>query len=355
MQFNHQVAGHPNTLFSHPEDPSILIKMANRIELAFYSQIHPMDPIAPFTPVFYPDPTASTAVTTTIPIRIQNMLHGFFRPCIMDLKLGTLLYGRDASPEKRARMQHQALTTTSGATGLRICGMKISHPDGTNLDLVLDRTYGRSLTPDTLHHGFEVFMRLRNLSSLDDHESIETLVPSKLQLSRINTFLSKLIELDHAIQTSTVKLRGASILLAYDASKEESFMNNKCNPLEPKTIVTLIDFAHSHFEDSNIVGDESSQIDIIFKILYPSQSEGCMHSLGLPCTTKKEKHCRGNQPISIKNIPSLSFCIRIEKMQKEGDNISWIGLICIFDGCELALREANITLYPTATSTPSRH
>jgi 1D-myo-inositol-tetrakisphosphate 5-kinase/inositol-polyphosphate multikinase len=57
---------------------------------------------------------------------LENALHGFTRPCILDLKMGSLLYDSDASEEKRKRMINHTITTTSGSLGLRISGLKVS-------------------------------------------------------------------------------------------------------------------------------------------------------------------------------------------------------------------------------------
>jgi 1D-myo-inositol-tetrakisphosphate 5-kinase/inositol-polyphosphate multikinase len=56
---------------------------------------------------------------------LENLLHGFTRPCILDLKMGSLLYDNEATDEKRKRMIHQSISTTSSSLGLRICGMKV--------------------------------------------------------------------------------------------------------------------------------------------------------------------------------------------------------------------------------------
>ena len=46
----------------------------------------------------------------------------------MDIKLGTVLYERTASPEKRARMEKTARETTSLETGIRLTGFQVSFP-----------------------------------------------------------------------------------------------------------------------------------------------------------------------------------------------------------------------------------
>lgn len=56
---------------------------------------------------------------------LENVLHGFTRPCILDLKMGFLLYDNEATEEKRKRMIHKFMTTTSGSLGLKISGLKV--------------------------------------------------------------------------------------------------------------------------------------------------------------------------------------------------------------------------------------
>jgi inositol-polyphosphate multikinase len=52
-------------------------------------------------------------------------VHGFRKPNILDIKLGTVLYDEDATPEKKERMQNKARCTTSGETGVRLIGFQV--------------------------------------------------------------------------------------------------------------------------------------------------------------------------------------------------------------------------------------
>lgn len=49
----------------------------------------------------------------------------FQKPNLLDIKLGTVLYDEDATPEKRARMEKAAAETTSSETGIRITGFQV--------------------------------------------------------------------------------------------------------------------------------------------------------------------------------------------------------------------------------------
>jgi inositol-polyphosphate multikinase len=51
--------------------------------------------------------------------------HGFRKPYILDIKLGTVLYDEDAPLDKKERMEKVARNTTSGETGIRLTGFQV--------------------------------------------------------------------------------------------------------------------------------------------------------------------------------------------------------------------------------------
>ena len=56
---------------------------------------------------------------------LENLLNGFTRPCIMDLKIGSRLYENDATEEKIIKMKENAKGTTIESLACRIAGMKV--------------------------------------------------------------------------------------------------------------------------------------------------------------------------------------------------------------------------------------
>jgi inositol-polyphosphate multikinase len=56
---------------------------------------------------------------------IENVAHGFRKPNILDIKLGTVLYDEDAPLDKKERMEKVARNTTSGETGIRLTGFQV--------------------------------------------------------------------------------------------------------------------------------------------------------------------------------------------------------------------------------------
>jgi 1D-myo-inositol-tetrakisphosphate 5-kinase/inositol-polyphosphate multikinase len=60
-------------------------------------------------------------------IVLENLSSSFLKPNILDIKLGTVLYDKTASPEKVERMQKAAQETTSSETGVRLTGFQVSN------------------------------------------------------------------------------------------------------------------------------------------------------------------------------------------------------------------------------------
>lgn len=122
--FEHQVAGHPEQLILS-DDPSQLIKRCNDRELQFYSDLLAGDgpdwkqEFLRFLPTVYAIEQERSSLV------LENLVFGYTRPCIVDIKLGTVLYHESATPEKQSRMEKVAKETTSGSLGFRICGMKV--------------------------------------------------------------------------------------------------------------------------------------------------------------------------------------------------------------------------------------
>jgi hypothetical protein len=56
---------------------------------------------------------------------LEDLTHGMRSPCVLDLKMGTRQHGIGVKGEKRARMLQRVRDSTSGAFGVRLCGMQV--------------------------------------------------------------------------------------------------------------------------------------------------------------------------------------------------------------------------------------
>ena len=174
---------------------------------------------------------------------LENLSYPFLRPNVLDVKLGTLLYDEDASPEKRARMEKAARETTSGETGIRLTGFQVRpvslavfvltntvfqvYDLSTSTPIVYPKPYGRSLKPADLPSGMEHFFRLAS----DNNFFPSTLPPShpcappkagtglpfNLLLPLLESLREDIAEIRAALADAPVRMVGASLLVIYEA------------------------------------------------------------------------------------------------------------------------------------------
>lgn len=156
MPLLHQIGGHPDV--TTDESGTLLIKPASPREIAFYQLLHstlpchripssppPHDPhphaeairrerllgcLKRFLPRFWGTLSVHRAPASPAQdaVVLSNLTHAYSRPCIMDIKLGTVLYDA-ADPgltqEKREKMERKARERSVGVTGAAITGYQV--------------------------------------------------------------------------------------------------------------------------------------------------------------------------------------------------------------------------------------
>ncbi|CCE62400.1 hypothetical protein TPHA_0C02470 [Tetrapisispora phaffii CBS 4417] len=200
-------------------------------------------------------------------IVLENLLHGYSKPNIMDIKLGKILYDENASPEKKIRLQEVSDSTTSGSMGFRICGMKLQknhlistvskdhfeldiiEHDGENIEYVfLNKLYGRTRTPENIQEAFELYFTNNDLTEKRKKQLI-TMFWQRLQLF-YNTLLDE-----------EIRLISSSLLFVYEGDPEHwDYNQDEDLLLKPDFIDKEVD---SDDDDNGTVEKERKYSDVL--------------------------------------------------------------------------------------------
>jgi len=217
-------------------------------------------------------------------IVLENLAHSFLKPNILDVKLGTVLYDDDASPEKRARMEKVARETTSQETGMRLTGFQV-YDLATDSPIVTSKTFGKSIKPADLPEGFARFFPLASnaatpgsvskpppdaLSKEMPTPSTGTGLPSELLIPVLSGIHAEVKDIHDAVARVELRMVGGSLLIVYEADWErareglrllheeresdsssddeegdDEEEEDDTKPVGPPFVVKLIDFAHT--------------------------------------------------------------------------------------------------------------
>ena len=155
-------------------------------------------------------------------IFLENITFGMSKPCLMDIKMGRITYGPDATEVKRAK-ESKSYPGTKYPLGFSVMGI-ISHSDSGYKRLT--KEFGRSLDEGSLPEVLDNYLQ----------------VNSKFSKALAECFLVKLREVQALfLSQKSYRLYGSSILFSYDYDSLASVDWKSKNPVR----LNLIDFAHN--------------------------------------------------------------------------------------------------------------
>jgi len=156
-------------------------------------------------------------ITTQQAIVLENLVMGFVRPNILDVKLGTQLWDEDASPSKRQRLDKVAAETTSGSLGFRIAGMRVwqessgsQEAEDTHGQRVFDKLYGRQLTATNVDTAFREFF----LGSGDRTQAQDSAREVVIQLCE--AVVRQILDV---METQESRMVSASLLMVFEGDR----------------------------------------------------------------------------------------------------------------------------------------
>jgi len=152
-------------------------------------------------------------------IVIENVAHGFRKPNIIDIKLGTVLYDDDASPAKKERTEIKTRCTTSGETGIRLTGFQV-FGNRSSQPLVVPKDYGRSICAAELAAGiarvFPVHESMTNLPGAHPGGPMDVGLPVSLLLPILKAIKRSVQGLRGVLNSIELRLVGSSLLVVYE-------------------------------------------------------------------------------------------------------------------------------------------
>ncbi|CDO65955.1 inositol polyphosphate kinase, putative [Plasmodium reichenowi] len=167
-------------------------------------------------------------------IILEDLVYGFKRPCVLDIKMGKRQRKIGASIEKKKRQVEKSFKTTSHSLGFRLCGCQHYNKVSDTL-FYKDKYWGRNLSKE--HIPWAIRNWFWNGSLL-----YEELIP--LLLEKLHSFFNCIVELRH------YRFWSSSLLWVFDGGLSDK--KARSNSLD----IRMIDFANTIYLQDNPSADE---------------------------------------------------------------------------------------------------
>ncbi|CEL93987.1 unnamed protein product [Vitrella brassicaformis CCMP3155] len=243
-EYPYQVGGH--TQLVKPRGSALVYKPLNANEHRFYEKLRALGGtcvveahsalqlIRKFTPRYFGSKEVVLGSGHMMQvIMLEDLVDGFRRPCVLDLKMGRRQRKLNASPEKERRQEIKSLTTTSHSLGFRICGCQLYDRQADRYHL-RSKLWGRRLDEGMVERTLELFL-------YDGHRVEANLILPLLE--KLQTLAKGIGEARH------YRFWSSSLLVVYDGGLPTP--HERCKSVD----IRLIDFANTIYLADNPTAD----------------------------------------------------------------------------------------------------
>ena len=240
-----QVGGHVGMKIF---DDRYVCKPLNRRELQFYNAIPKQ--LSPMVPGFVGTLTiGNDEKSTSDYLVLENLTMGYKKPCVLDLKMGTRMYGDFATEAKRQSQRTKTRKTTSAKLGVRFCGSQRFSVSKNNFEK-LDKYVGRKATEtefrDLLENFFNNngFLRTDIISHVID--KVRDMRKSLLDLNQFRFYSSSLLIIYEGRQFSSFDdCENSGSFESEDSMDCDSFNATMQSRKTSLAKIKIIDFANA--------------------------------------------------------------------------------------------------------------
>ncbi|GAB6031039.1 hypothetical protein CHUAL_007853 [Chamberlinius hualienensis] len=180
---------------------------------------------------------------------LENVASKFYRPCILDLKMGKRQHGDDAPEAKRKSHIAKCAASTSASLGVRLCGMQVYQAD-TGAYIWKNKYFGRQIDDESFKHTLHDFFH----NGFKMRTGIAAEVIERLKVLR------KVVE-----KKNSFRFYSSSLLILYEGCSvdehdqcEDSFCDSELESSGSWDMESANQCRHHHDQHHNLHPDSAS-------------------------------------------------------------------------------------------------